>query len=187
MFTTIHNVNIYLRLMTDTHLIINTSFFSHWNLYDYHNYKSNYFQNKAKRNSNEQYEKNASHLQNRVRNSFDNCNIGQTVQWFFRFDYYNCPFSFLISHSPEGFCINMNEEVYRGLLNALGCISNPMTDPNMRKQAEDYVEHFKETDDSVDYALHILTVNDPGSVYVCYSDFSSYRLRKTLLLQLFKD
>lgn len=173
--------------MTNTHLIINASFFSHWNLHDYHYYNSNYFHNKAKRKNNEQYKKNVSHLQNWMRYSFDNCFFSQTVQWFYRLDYYNCPFSFLISHSPEGFSVNMNEQVYRGLLNALGCISNPMTDPKTREQAEVYVESFKETDDSVDYALHILTVTDPGSLYACILIFSSYRLRKTFLLQLFKD
>lgn len=58
--------------------------------------------------------------------------------------------------------MEMNEQVYQGLLNALGCINNPMTDPNVRKTAEENVENFKESDDSIEYALHILTVNNPG-------------------------
>lgn len=61
--------------------------------------------------------------------------------------------------------MEMNEQVYQGLLNALGCINNPMTDPNVRKAAEENVENFKESDDSVEYALHILTVNNPGILF----------------------
>lgn len=57
----------------------------------------------------------------------------------------------------------MNEQVYQGLLNALSCINNPMTEANMRKAAEDYVEDFKESDDSVDYALSILTSDNTGT------------------------
>lgn len=68
----------------------------------------------------------------------------------------------------------MNEQVYQGLLNALGCISNPMTDANVRKAAEDHVENFKESDDSVDYALHILTVSNPGTHFSYTSDLLAH-------------
>lgn len=65
----------------------------------------------------------------------------------------------------------MNEQVYEGLLNALSCINNPMTDANVRRAAEEYVEEFKERDDSADYALHILTSVNPG---VPFSSFLTY-------------
>lgn len=55
----------------------------------------------------------------------------------------------------------MNDQDYQSLLGALTCIGDPTTDPNVRFQAEQFMENFKESDSSVDYILYILgNIND---------------------------
>ncbi len=60
----------------------------------------------------------------------------------------------------------MDQQAYQTLISALTCIANPASPSDMRAMAEEKVKEFQEFDGSIDYAMTILTTQDPSKPFV---------------------